>query len=312
MRKIIEYLEDAIRELKIAASSTKAEPLIRPSKARAEIVQAVAAHTAALVSLAEEETARIHPEIEAALRAWEARETRKQDNVEEDPELRSELEQMGLDEHDILLLLSIAGSFGLIASRLGDHLENRMLISFKSRYVDTITSSLETLNLKPSDFKIPDTPTAVVQERLREYARPALRELPRRLARDLGDHIATSKTMQKTAKEIANSIRERLSPSGRDWRRIQYQFERIARTEISAAASKATLEASRQMGAMVMYMTMRDSRVCSRCRRLDGKMFQAGDPQIETLIPMHPNCRCVWVPIGPGGKDWLRLPRASS
>ena len=41
-------------------------------------------------------------------------------------------------------------------------------------------------------------------------------------------------------------------------------------------------------------MTAQDEKVCSQCLALQGKIFSLDE--IEPMIPLHPNCRCIALP----------------
>lgn len=81
----------------------------------------------------------------------------------------------------------------------------------------------------------------------------------------------------------------------------------LARTEIIHAHAEGQLDSFEQMGithvaALVEWMTAGDDRVCPRCEQQMGRVFTID--QARGLIPLHPNCRCMWVPYFPkqGGK----------
>lgn len=74
----------------------------------------------------------------------------------------------------------------------------------------------------------------------------------------------------------------------------------IARTEIVHAHAEGTLDGLealgiKTVGALVEFESMRDDKVCPRCKRLDGKRFTIA--QARGRIPVHPLCRCAWVPV---------------
>ena len=43
------------------------------------------------------------------------------------------------------------------------------------------------------------------------------------------------------------------------------------------------------------WMTAGDDRVCPICASLQGQVFSLDE--IEPLIPRHPNCRCIALPL---------------
>lgn len=87
----------------------------------------------------------------------------------------------------------------------------------------------------------------------------------------------------------------------------------LARTETIAAHATASLNSYREArieGVMVLseFATAEDDKVCPQCEALDAKYGASGDPlpidQAEGIIPVHPNCRCAWLPVvvDPEGK----------
>ena len=76
--------------------------------------------------------------------------------------------------------------------------------------------------------------------------------------------------------------------------------EILARTEIIRAHHVATIQEYRNWGVegvnvQAELITAGDDRVCSRCSGLQGKTFTLD--QIEGMIPVHPQCRCIALPV---------------
>lgn len=76
----------------------------------------------------------------------------------------------------------------------------------------------------------------------------------------------------------------------------------IARTEIIHAHAEGQLDSMEKMGvdevgAMVEWNTAGDSRVCDKCAALEGQVYTV--KEARGLLPLHPNCRCAWVPYIP-------------
>ena len=73
----------------------------------------------------------------------------------------------------------------------------------------------------------------------------------------------------------------------------------LARTEIIRAHHLATIQEYRNWGAegvvvMAELSTAGDDRVCAICSAMEGKIFTLDE--IESLIPLHPQCRCIALP----------------
>lgn len=74
----------------------------------------------------------------------------------------------------------------------------------------------------------------------------------------------------------------------------------IARTETIGAHAEATLDALEEAGvdavtAEVEFATAGDDNVCPQCAALEGQVFTIAEARGR--IPVHPNCRCAWLPV---------------
>lgn len=74
----------------------------------------------------------------------------------------------------------------------------------------------------------------------------------------------------------------------------------IVRTELVRAHAEGQLDAMSGLGqssvtAQIEFVSADDSRVCPRCSGLAGRVF--GVEEARGIIPVHPNCRCAWVPV---------------
>jgi len=73
----------------------------------------------------------------------------------------------------------------------------------------------------------------------------------------------------------------------------------IATTSIVMAHSEGQLDAFEalgveEVGILAEFRTAGDSRVCPECQELSGDLFTI--EQARGIIPLHPNCRCAWIP----------------
>lgn len=76
--------------------------------------------------------------------------------------------------------------------------------------------------------------------------------------------------------------------------------EIIARTEIIRAHHQATVQEYKNWGVAGVkvkaeWKTAEDGRVCERCKEREGKEYTL--KEIENLIPLHPQCRCIALPL---------------
>jgi SPP1 gp7 family putative phage head morphogenesis protein len=75
----------------------------------------------------------------------------------------------------------------------------------------------------------------------------------------------------------------------------------IARTEIIRAHAEGQLTAFKKMGLeelglMAEWRATPDPRTCEDCEDLDGTVMSIDEA--EGMLPLHPNCRCAWLPAG--------------
>lgn len=82
----------------------------------------------------------------------------------------------------------------------------------------------------------------------------------------------------------------------------------IARTETIAAHAEASLNSYKEAGLegvkiRAEWSTAGDDRVCEECASMEGKEFTIEES--HGMIPLHPNCRCAFIPVvlDPNGKE---------
>ncbi len=74
----------------------------------------------------------------------------------------------------------------------------------------------------------------------------------------------------------------------------------LARTEIIHAHAEGQLDAFvrlgvQEVGIQAEWQTAGDDRVCIECDEMDGTVLPI--EEARGLIPLHPNCRCAWIPV---------------
>jgi HK97 family phage portal protein len=92
------------------------------------------------------------------------------------------------------------------------------------------------------------------------------------------------------ADELAGRVKEVFDMS--DMRSL-----RIARTETIQASSQGAIEGYKELGVQrVEFFAALDERTCKDCgETLHGEEFPIAES--EGVITVHPNCRCVWLPV---------------
>lgn len=102
------------------------------------------------------------------------------------------------------------------------------------------------------------------------------------------------------ARELAKNITNRVDKIGITRART------LARTEVVAAHAEASLNMYAEAGvegveADVEFVTAGDDLVCPECEALEGRIFTVDEAR--GIIPVHPNCRCAWLPVIPDARS---------
>jgi hypothetical protein len=79
----------------------------------------------------------------------------------------------------------------------------------------------------------------------------------------------------------------------------------IARTEIINAHAEGQLDSFdmlgvEEVGVVAEWATAGDDRVCEECASIEGELFTVDEAR--GMIPLHPNCRCAWIPAEKAAK----------
>lgn len=95
-------------------------------------------------------------------------------------------------------------------------------------------------------------------------------------------------------RKIASAINDRVESIG------YVRSKTLARTEVIKAHADSTLNRYKEEGVddvagKAEFDTAGDADVCSICRPLEGEVMSIAEA--SGLIPLHPNCRCAWLPV---------------
>lgn len=70
----------------------------------------------------------------------------------------------------------------------------------------------------------------------------------------------------------------------------------IARTETISASAQGAIEGYKAADVeKAEFLAALDDRICEDCASMDGEIFDIDDT--TGVIPIHPDCRCVWLPV---------------
>lgn len=162
-------------------------------------------------------------------------------------------------------------------------------------------------------FNLPVHQEAVALLYTRNYE--ALRGINQEIAKQISRALADGFARGENPRVIARTITDRVDKIGRT------RATTLARTEVIHAHSEATLNRYQQAGTEQVtiraeFATAGDRRVCPVCLAREGKTvtiqqareesftFEPGEDDPPSLAgrypikpPIHPNCRCVWLPV---------------
>lgn len=134
-----------------------------------------------------------------------------------------------------------------------------------------------------------------------------MRDVTEIMARKMGEVLAMGMAEGRNPLDIARDLRDRVERIGITRARL------IARTEVIASHAEATLNSYQEAGVEGVaveseWTTAGDGRVCPDCEANEGKTYTVAEAR--GLIPLHPNCRCAWLPKVIGGSgivlNWSR------
>lgn len=139
-------------------------------------------------------------------------------------------------------------------------------------------------------FSAPETVAKV--QLLGTRAFEGMKGLTAQMKSELNRVLAQGIADGRGAEDIADQIAERVGVS-------EERALRIARTEVIHAHAEGQLDSFQELGVeelgiMAEWSTAGDDRVCPRCQKFEGKLFTI--QKARGLIPLHPNCRCSWIP----------------
>jgi len=150
-----------------------------------------------------------------------------------------------------------------------------------------------------SDFNLP-----VHQDKVRliyTRAYKGLKGITDEVDKQVSGVLAQGIAEGKGPREVAREINGRIDSIGK------HRATLLARTEIIRAHHHATIQEYKNWGSvgvtiLAEWQTAGDSRVCEKCNALARKRTRFGNgvytlDQALGLIPAHPGCRCVCLPL---------------
>jgi SPP1 gp7 family putative phage head morphogenesis protein len=115
------------------------------------------------------------------------------------------------------------------------------------------------------------------------------REMSNRMSRVITQGLLHGKSAAQVRRELGEEVE-----------RGAKRTRLISRTELVKAHAEGQLHAFRRLGVrqlatQVEWVTAGDDDVCPQCEEMEGSVYDIDDA--DGMIPLHPNCRCAWVPV---------------
>lgn len=121
-----------------------------------------------------------------------------------------------------------------------------------------------------------------------------LKEWTKGWAADKVDRLSQQIKLSVAANEGPRKLAKRLKAANLAKAHHAQTLARTAVIDLAAAATERVAEANPQIVKQVQWLATLDARICPRCALLDGRKFKEGE---GPRPPLHPNCRCVMVPV---------------
>lgn len=107
---------------------------------------------------------------------------------------------------------------------------------------------------------------------------------------ELAVALANGQPIEKTKQRLRELLIRGHNPKAQGSGGINYDVERIIRTEYAKASTQADIVRWREMGVTkVQWHASFEKNTCEHCAALDGKVYNLNTAEQP---PLHPNCRC--------------------
>lgn len=168
-------------------------------------------------------------------------------------------------------------------------------------YSDTATKSAKVIGFKPDfslvrkEFINRAVNAPIDGETFSRRIWKNTNELANRIHNDVVSMVRSGKRYDEIARQIKN-----------DFGSSAYEAERLVRTESAKVQTSAQMDVYESSGVVseVEFCATLENNTCDDCGAMDGRRFPLDNaPQ----IPIHPNCRCVLLPVVDDWKSTKRM-----
>jgi SPP1 gp7 family putative phage head morphogenesis protein len=142
-------------------------------------------------------------------------------------------------------------------------------------------------------FRIPTNAATLANLYSRQFNE--LQGITQSASQQIGRVLTEGLATGQGPRDMAREMRRAVQTIGRN------RSVTMARTEIINAHAESTLNRYADAGvdgvtAQAEFLTAQDDLVCPECQALETGEALALD-EARGVIPVHPNCRCVWLPV---------------
>lgn len=112
---------------------------------------------------------------------------------------------------------------------------------------------------------------------------------------ELALSLANGQPLETTKKHMRQLLAQGHNPYAKGSGGLNYDVERIIRTEMAKAATNADVVRWNEMGvSKVQWNASFEAHTCDDCGERDGRVYELD--KLRDTIPLHPNCRCYFTP----------------
>lgn len=107
--------------------------------------------------------------------------------------------------------------------------------------------------------------------------------------------LANGQSQETTKNRIRRILKESHRADAKGSGGLDYDVERIIRTEMAKASTEADIDRWLSMGVTkVQWNASFEKNTCEHCGERDGRIYELD--KLLDVIPLHPNCRCYFTP----------------
>lgn len=112
---------------------------------------------------------------------------------------------------------------------------------------------------------------------------------------ELARAVSNGQSQQTTINHLKQIMQEGHNPNAKGSGGLDYDVQRIVRTELAKASTDADLARWAEAGVeKVQWLAVLEANTCDVCAEHDGRIYELG--KVPDTVPAHPNCKCTLAP----------------